>query len=217
MAFHFSLCLLLTRLISSCQSGCRGKLATVRDWNLVRRHILTVGRHLFNPLADVITLFYSSKDHMFVIKPACGLKSNEKLRTIGIFTWISHRQKSFNSMLYLKVFILKLFTVNALSSSTIEVSEVASLHHKAFYNTMKNCVLKWNKFPRTLGLSSLSCAELSKIFSSLRSHILKEFHSDSPSLFVIDTNIKVDSGVAWSWVWMRHWMTLQTLLYQLSF
>ena len=209
MAFHFSLGIFLAWFISCSQISCWGKFTTVWDWNLIGRHILAVGCHLFNPLADIITWFHSSKDHMFVIKPACGLKSNEKLRTIGVFTWVSHWQKSFYRMFYLKVLILKLFPVYTFSSSAIKVCEVTSLHHKPFDHTMKNSVLKGNKFARSLGLSRLSSAQLSKIFSSLWSNILKEFHSNSPSLLIIDIDVKVDSRVAWSWAWMRHWMIFQ--------
>ena len=101
-------------------------------------------------------------------------------------------------MLYLKVLILELFTVYTLSSSAIKVSEVTSLHHKAFNHTVEYSILKGNKFTRSLRLSSFTSTQLSKIFSSLGSHIFKEFHSYSPCLLIIDADIKVDSGVAWS-------------------
>jgi hypothetical protein len=120
-------------------------------------------------------------------------------------------------MLYLKVLILKLFSVYTLTSSAIKVSEVTSLHHKAFNHSMENSVFKGNNFTRSLRLSRLSSTKLSKVFSSFGSHILKEFHSNSSSLLIIDADIKVYSGVAWSRAWMRHYMILQTCLYWLSF
>ena len=60
----------------------------------------------------------------------------------------------------LEVFILKLFTVNALTARPIAASKVSSLQHKIRNNAMERAALEVKRFAGT-ALALLTCAQAS--------------------------------------------------------
>jgi hypothetical protein len=94
------------------------------------------------------------------VQPGAGNGGDEKLRSIGVWSGISHREKTAFGVLQFEVFIFKSITVNGLSSSSIVSSKISSLAHKLGYDSMELAGLEGQ------GGSLLSSAQGSKIFSS---------------------------------------------------
>jgi len=61
------------------------------------------------------------------IEPCCLLGCKEKLRTIGVFASIGHREPSHTIVLQLEVFIRESVTINAPATCAILVGEISSL------------------------------------------------------------------------------------------
>merc|ERR1740136_135905 len=64
---------------------------------------------------------------MCVIQPRGLGRTYEKLRSVGVFTRICHRQYTRSSVLQAEVFVCEFLSVYRLASSTIAVSDVAPL------------------------------------------------------------------------------------------
>ena len=62
---------------------------------------------------------------------------DEELRAIGIFACICHAEHALLGMLQLEVFILKLGSVDGLSSSAISICEVSTLNHKGLDDSVE--------------------------------------------------------------------------------
>ena len=57
-------------------------------------------------------------------------RRDEELRAIGVFACICHAEQAFLGMFQLEVLILKLGSVDGLSSSAISICEVSTLNHE---------------------------------------------------------------------------------------
>jgi len=132
---------------------------------------------------------------MLSIKPRSGLKGQEELGPICIPTRVCHRQKTFLSVAELKVLIWELLAIYALSTGSIEGSEIATLHHELLNDSVEDTVFEGELAPRDLADPSLSCAELSEVLGCPRSHILEQLHYDSPRSSSVDLDVKEDAGV----------------------
>ena len=97
----------------------------------------------------------------------------------------------------LEILICKLVSVNALSTSTIELSEVSSLHHKTRNYSVEDCALEVKFLAITCGPRVFSCTKLPKVLGSLWNNVFKEFKSHSACRFASDLNFKEDSGILW--------------------
>jgi len=119
---------------------------------------------------------------MLAIQPSSLCRAQEELGSIRVFSSVSHRQDSCASMLQLKVFVLKLVTVDRLSTGSISFGEVATLAHEAGNNAMKLASLKTKSF--------LSRAQCTKILSSLRNDIISQLHDDSSGRLASDVDVE---------------------------
>ena len=78
---------------------------------------------------------------MLEVKVGNWAEANQKLRSVGVRPFISHRQNTFVSMWVPNLLIIESFTVDAGSSSPILVCNVSSLSHYAFHYSMENVTL----------------------------------------------------------------------------
>mmetsp|Transcript_1376 Transcript_1376/g.4166 ORF Transcript_1376/g.4166 Transcript_1376/m.4166 type:complete len:152 (+) Transcript_1376:155-610(+) len=125
-----------------------------------------IGPLCFNLLDKIFPIQDFSKHNMTSIQPGSLDGGNEKLRSIGVGSSIGHTQIHGSFVLELKVFIGKLFTENAFSSTTIEMSKITSLNHKVGNDTVKDGSLVMKGFAR-LSSSLFSRAKCTKVFHRL--------------------------------------------------
>lgn len=67
-----------------------------------------------------------AEDHMSAVEPRGLFASDEKLRTVGVFASVGHREPSGAVVLELEVFVCELFTIDAPTAGAIALGEVAS-------------------------------------------------------------------------------------------
>ena len=141
--------------------------------------------------------FHSSdnppKDNMFPIEMWTRNRSDEELRSVCVWTCVSHRQQPRLIMLVLEVFIFKLLPINWFSTSPIEMSEVTSLQHELRYHTVKYRALVVELLARFCS-AFLTCAEAPEIFCCLR-NIIKQLKFDLTRLLIIDCNFKENPNI----------------------
>ena len=130
---------------------------------------------------DVTLCQYKKKCYMSSIKPRCFLGCNEKLRSIGIFSCIGHRQPASSIMLQFEVLICKPFSIDTTSTSSISVCEVTPLNHKVLNDSMKE---------RTLVSIAWTLGKLNKVFDCLGDCFSKQTNLNSASFYATDFNVK---------------------------
>merc|ERR1719343_571079 len=113
----------------------------------------------------------------------CLSACDEKLTSISVSTSIGHGKETTLGMLQLKVFIGKLVAINTLATSSISISEIASLYHKIFNNTMEDRSLVMQRFPR-FSIALFSSAQCSKVLSSFRRNIRIQLHHNPTEIII---------------------------------
>ena len=93
-----------------------------------------------------------------------------------------------------KLFISKLLSVDALTSSSIELSEVTSLGHEVLYNSMENRVAEKEILAR-LATTGLTSAKLAEVLSCARNDVLKKFHDNGALCYATNADVKVDARI----------------------
>merc|ERR1712142_1209985 len=91
-------------------------------------------------------------------------------------------------MLQLEVLIGKLLPVDAQTSSTIAVGEVASLNHEVLDNTVELAVLVGESVSISL---LVTFSQTLEVLYSLRNRSSEKTNNNSPSRFTTDFNVKV--------------------------
>jgi hypothetical protein len=93
--------------------------------------------HTFHGTDNIHAIDNLSKDHVLSVEPV-GLGGTQKeLRAVGVGSSVRHGKDTGTSVLQLKVLVSKLVSVDGLSTSTIVVSEVATLAHESWDDTVK--------------------------------------------------------------------------------
>ena len=104
-------------------------------------------------------------------------------------------------MLQLEVLVVKLLTINGLTSSSVSGSEVSSLDHEVGDNTMEDGALVVKRLSR-LSNSLLSSAKSTEILHSLRNSLTEptrqsiltnvQSHDNSSDLLSTNFNVEID-------------------------
>jgi hypothetical protein len=93
------------------------------------------------------------------------------LTAVGVGPRIRHGQKPGRVVFELEIFVLELFAVDALSSSTIVFVEVATLKHELGYNAVET---------RSFVAEALFlCAQEPEVARSFGGHVVKELEDDA--------------------------------------
>jgi hypothetical protein len=112
-----------TRLADTCYLS--NNLSAFLDRNLLGR-FTALASHLFNLVDNIQSLGNLAKDHMLSIEPRGVNGANEELTSVGTGSGVGHAQDSPAHVFEVKVFVIKLVAVNALSARTIVVGKVAT-------------------------------------------------------------------------------------------
>lgn len=127
---------------------------------------------------------------MLSIQPASLDSADKELSAIGIPSSISHRQHTSTSVLKVEVLIVKLATIDTVTTSTISALEITTLNHKVGDDPVELGSL----VTETL----LASGESTEVFSCPGNVIAVETESDSTDILVVVRNIEVDfMGYYW--------------------
>lgn len=133
---------------------------------------------------------HMTKNHMDTIEMWRRFCCYEKLGSICIFTPISHGQQVLLVVFDSKAFIFKKASVDGFASSSITFTEVSSLNHEVFYNSMEKASFVVERFLSSFPNAFLTCAETSEIFTSFGTDVCKQLHHDSADKHIADSNVK---------------------------
>merc|ERR1712183_1203955 len=92
---------------------------------------------------------------MFAIQPWSLYCGDEELASIGVLACVCHTEPSFSVMFQFEVLIGKFLTVDGLASGTVPFSEISSLDHEGFDDSVELAVLVSESF-----FSSSKCDEI---------------------------------------------------------
>ena len=126
------------------------------------------------------------KNNMLTVKPGCVSGANEKLRTVGVWTGVGHRERSQSTVIDFKVFIVEFCPIDRLPASSIAFSKVSSLTHEAGDDPVECGILE------SITLL-LRYAQLHEVFYCDRHFLTVQTHFYATSWFFAYTNVEVYS------------------------
>ena len=85
----------------------------------------------FDSLDDIHTLGDAAENNVLTVQPAGGGGAQEELRTVRTRAGVGHGEDTRTGVLEGEVFILKLVTVDGLTTGTVVVGEITALAHEA--------------------------------------------------------------------------------------
>ena len=113
---------------------------------------------------------------MLFVKMRSRSVADKELRSISIRSSISHRENTRVSVRKPDSFISELFAINTLTSSSISVSSVSTLHHEAINDSVELVSLVRRN------ISLLSGTQFTEVLSSDGSMVLEEFENNATLL-----------------------------------
>lgn len=132
---------------------------------------------------------------MFLVQVRSWAETNEELRSICVRASVSHRQNTLVSMRIPNLFILKLLSVNTLTTGSVLICGISSLSHKSFNNPVEDDVLIviwWTFFAHT---------DLSEIFSCFWDLLCEQFKYYSSFFSIFNLNVKECLCIFWIKIW----------------
>ena len=120
--------------------------------------------------------------YMSSIQPWGFLCCDEKLRSIGIFSCVGHRQPPNSVMLQLEVLIWESLSVDTATTGAISISEITPLKHEVFDDSMEQGTL----VPLTSGF----LGKFYKVFDRLWNCLSKQTYFDSTCRFTSNFDIE---------------------------
>lgn len=163
-------------------------MTTVSDLDSLRS-LTALSAHTLDSLDNIHALNNLAEYNVLPIQPGARDRANEELRSIGVGTSISHGEDTRTGMLVDEVFIRELLAINALSSGSVTVGEVAALEHELRNNSVEDASLEMQGLA-ILGHTLLSSAKSSEVLRCLRYRVSVKLHDDAPSWLVIQGDIK---------------------------
>jgi hypothetical protein len=122
--------MLLVKVFSSLSS--KVDLADARLGNLNRAGGgARLGADRLDSLDDIHTLGNAAENNVLTVQPAGGGGAQEELRTVRTRAGVGHGEDTRTGVLEGEVFILKLVTVDGLTTGTVVVGEITALAHEA--------------------------------------------------------------------------------------
>jgi len=140
----------------------------------------------FQLFYHIKSINYLTKNDVLSVQPCRFGKSDEKLRTVGIWTRISHCKQVWLVKSKIEVFISEFLTINRAPTAAISKLNISTLSHKTCDNSMKRRTF----VPQII--SMWSCAERSKILNCLGNNLTKQTHYNSACILTIDRHVEED-------------------------
>ena len=119
------------------------------------------------------------------------------MRAIRVRSCVGHGQASKSSVLTSlapEVLVSELLSVNRLAACPVPTSEVATLAHEIFDDTVKGGTLEIQRFA-ALAHALLASAEAAKVFDGLGHNIMIKLELDSPRGRTADGYVEENNGV----------------------
>ena len=134
-------------------SRCRGLVArwhgaTVSNNNVFHRLVIGARLHLFNLRNHILSFHDTTKDNVLAVQMRRRFGGDEKLRSVRPGPRIGHGQKKGLLVLQFEILVLKLFTVDTLTTATIARGKVTTLYHELLNDTVEGAalVVEWLAF-----------------------------------------------------------------------
>eukprot|EP00397_Hematodinium_sp_SG-2012_P063729 GEMP01088620.1.p2 GENE.GEMP01088620.1~~GEMP01088620.1.p2 ORF type:complete len:134 (-),score=18.65 GEMP01088620.1:30-431(-) len=126
---------------------------------------------------------------MFPIKPLGLHSAQEELRAICVGSSIGHGQDTWASVTQREVFVGKFHPIDRLATGSITSSEVTTLTHEVWDDTMEGGAL--------VAESPFSCTQSTEVLCSLGNYISTQLHNNSANRLVVRNDIEED-------LWIPH-------------
>ena len=127
-----------------------------------------------------------------------GHESQEELATVRVGASVGHREHTLVLVTVPEVFVRELSAIDALTASAVAVSEVTTLSHESFDNSMEGRALE----VKGLSLSAhtlLAGAESSEVFRGTR-RVGMKLHRNAAAIALTDANVEENFSVS-----LRSW------------
>jgi hypothetical protein len=111
-----------------------------------------------------------AEDDVLAVEPAAGHEGDEELRAVGVLAGVGHREQVGLGVLQGEVLVLKLLTVDGLSSGSVVVGEVSALGHEVLDDPVEGGPL--------VAEALLPRAEGPEVLGGQRDHVGKELEFD---------------------------------------
>jgi len=123
---------------------------------------------------------------VFAVQPLGLSSAQEKLRTVGVGSSVSHGQDSRSGVLQLEVLVLELVTVDGLAPGAISSGEVATLAHEVGDDTVEGGSL--------VAVSLLAGAQGAEVLAGLGDDVASQLHDNFSDGSAIGGDVKEHSG-----------------------
>jgi len=147
----------------------------------------------FNLLYNVHTIRDLAKHTVFAIQPASLSCAQKELGPVGVGAGVSHGKDTGTGVLQTKVFVLKLVTVDGLSSSSVVVGKVSTLAHESRDDSVEGGSL--------VSETLLTSAQSPEVFSSLGDYIRSKLHDNSAEGCSISRDVEKYLSHFWIFFW----------------
>jgi len=131
---------------------------------------------------NVHTLANLTENDVFAVQPARNSGGYEELASVGVWAAVGHREQAWSNVLSDKVLVGKLFAVDRFSAGSVLSSEIATLAHKAWDDSME-----WTSL---VAHALFAGAQRSEVLNSLRHDIVVHLEDDSTGWLAADSHIK---------------------------
>merc|ERR1712165_90979 len=78
-----------------------------------------------------------AKNDVFTVQPRSNSGCDKELATVGVWSAVGHGQETWSNVFSDEVFVGEFFTINGFSAGSVLPSEIASLAHKAWNDSME--------------------------------------------------------------------------------
>jgi len=144
-----------------------------------------LGTEGFNLLDDIHALDDLSEDDVLSVQPLSLGGAQEKLTAVGVGAGVSHRQNSGSSVLEGEVLVLKLVSVDGLSSGSVVVGEVTTLAHEVGDDPVEGRSLE--------PVALLAGAQGAEVLRGLGHNIFTELHDNTSNGGAVSGDIEETS------------------------
>ena len=166
------------------------ELSTVSD-HAVLDWLSGLGSVGFDSLHDVQSFDDTSENDVLSVEPLGLDGAEEELRSVGVWSSISHGEDSWSGVLLLEVLVWELLSVDGFSSSSVSAGEVSSLDHEVRDDAMKLGSLEVEWLSR-LSDSIFSGAESAEITGGLWDNVIVKLHDDTSGSLTTDGDVEKD-------------------------